>query len=138
MNQLHLLHFLDQSSLLLVSQEAIFDRPKYFFTKKTESNWCFGVVITGESGKGLGVVIQAVKMLYVCMCVSGRWLNVEGKPATANDWITCNFKPLRSHTFVNFLFQKNLSSCCLNETIVQIENIDRQSKQMALMTVYLV
>ena len=140
MNQLHLLHFLDQSSLLLVSQEAIFDRPKYFFTKKTEvpteSNWCFGLVITGESGKGLGVVIQAVKMLYVCMYVSGRWPNVEGKPATANDWITCNFKPLRSHTFVNFLFQKKLSSCCLNETIVQIESIDRQSKQMALMTVY--
>ena len=42
--------------------------------------------------------------MYVCMYVSGRWPNVEGKPATANDWITCNFKPLRSHTFVNFLF----------------------------------
>ena len=54
----------------------------------------------GEGAGGCYLGSQNV----VCMYVSGRWPNVEGKPATANDWITCNFKPLRSHTFVNFLF----------------------------------
>ena len=39
-----------------------------------------------------------------CMHVSAWWLDVEEKTAASNDWIGCNFKPFRGHTFMNFLF----------------------------------
>ena len=55
-----MLHFVAQSSLLLASQEAVFNRPKYFFHIKNcasikkvpaESNRYFVLVITVEWGK---------------------------------------------------------------------------------------
>ena len=38
------------------------------------------------------------------MYVSGWWLDFEGKTTGSNDWIDCNFKPSRVHTFMNLLF----------------------------------
>ena len=42
----------------------------------------------------------------VAMCslpsqnVSGLWLDVEEETTASNDWIGCNFKPFRGHTFM--------------------------------------
>ena len=46
-------------------------------------------------GKRLGVV------RYQCsQNVSGWYLNVEEETTASNDWIGCNLKPFRDHTFM--------------------------------------
>ena len=41
-----------------------------------------------------------------CRYVSGWWLDFEGKTTGSNDWIGCNFKPSRGHTFMNLVLEK--------------------------------
>ena len=74
MNYLHLLHFLVQRGLLLASQEAIFNRPKYFFTKKIKCQlkvarafvWSSVEWGEGECGGENVFFFYAFKMYLAC------------------------------------------------------------------------
>ena len=65
---------------------------------QTESNTCFGLVISqlGKEMSGGWAGSCSVRSQNV----SGLWFDVEEETATSNDWISCNFKPFRSHTFM--------------------------------------
>ena len=79
MNKLHLLHFLVQRSLLLASQEAIFNRPKYFFTLTRALVWS-SVEWWGAGGCSLHGQNESGLLL--------------------DGWIGCNLKPFRGHIFM--------------------------------------
>ena len=92
---LHLLHFLGQRVLFLASQEAIFFKPQFFHMKKqvpTKSNRSFRFVISGEGEEGArGWFLRQLKSI---------WLEVKEETIASNNWVGCNFKPFRGHTFM--------------------------------------
>ena len=82
----------------------------------TESNRCFGLVITVEwwikwVGEGAGDCYLWSKNV-VCMYASGWWLDIEEKTTASNDWIGSNLNHLEvihlgvMHLWI-FCFRKN-------------------------------
>ena len=72
--------------------------------------------------------------MYVCMYVSGWWLDVEEKTTASNDWIGCNFKLFRGHTFsvlekiTIHLNETSLSSKFCLKTFLNHASVDHPSK----------
>ena len=61
----------------------------------TESNRCFGLVVSGLGGGGSWGSL--VCSLWRPKCV---WLDIEEETTASNNWIGCNFKPFTGQTFV--------------------------------------
>ena len=64
----------------------------------TESNTCFDLVISGIERWVSGGVTGGCSLCSED--ISGLWLDVEEETAASNDWIGCNFKPIKGHTFM--------------------------------------
>ena len=59
----------------------------------TESNTCFGLVISGVAGETEVCSLHSQN-------ASDLRLGVEEKTTASYDWIGCNFKPFRGHIFM--------------------------------------